>query len=122
MKMKDLAIDQHNILVDLNQAQDDFEALFGAVQECVHQTAVNKGQWRGVKAKDVLLHVHSEVSELWREIEAETQESETISGFSKREEEAADIVLMIMSLSEQVLWRLGEAIVAKAKYNLKRER
>lgn len=111
-----------NILRSLMYGQEDFESAFDDVQECVYQTAVLKGQWKDKTYSEVMLHVYSEVAELWAEIDACNGDSETIPGYSKREEEAADVVLMIMSLAKRVDWRLGEAIVAKAKYNLTRER
>ena len=108
-----------NVELALMHCEELFEIYFKTVQECVHQTAEDKGQWEGAMPSDVLLHIHDEVSELWKEI-GNVDLSESIPDFSKREEEAADGVLMYMSLAEELGLDLAGAIVAKAKYNLTR--
>jgi len=114
MKMKNKAIDQHNVLMALNYVQEEFEASFGAVQECVHKTAVDRGQWEEViSVNDVISHIHAEVSEMYTEIMKGNDDAALT--------ECADIVLMCMSLAEEKKWDLAEAIITKAKYNVTRD-
>jgi len=107
----------------LMHVEELFEMYFGKVQECVHQTAEDKGQWdEVVSVNEVIAHLHCEASELYKAINNGEMPSRNIPGFSHREEEAADVNLLLMSISEQLGWNLAGAIVAKAKYNIARDR
>ena len=102
---------------------EHFERGFNAVQEFVHKTATEQGLWRDiVSIHDVVAHVHCEVSELFKAIQNGCEVSRNIPPFSHRAEEAADIVLLLMSMSKELEWDLAGAIVAKAKFNVTRER
>jgi len=112
-----------NVELELMRVEELFEIYFKTVQECAHQTAEDKGQWADVVSiHDVIAHVHCEVSELFKAINNGGLVSRNIPCFTHREEEAADVILLIMSMAEQLDWDLAGAIVAKAKYNLTRDR
>ena len=65
-----------------------------------------------------LMMITREVSELAEEErDADSGESPKIPGFSKREEEAADILIRLLSYCGARKYRLAEAAVAKHKYN-----
>ena len=66
----------------------------------------------------VLMMITREVSELAEEErDADSGESTKIPGFSKREEEAADILIRLLSYCGARKYRLAEATIAKHKYN-----
>ena len=65
-----------------------------------------------------LMMITREVSELAEEErDADSGESTNIPGFSKREEEAADILIRLLSYCGARKYRLAEAVIAKHKYN-----
>jgi hypothetical protein len=65
--------------------------------------------------------IHGEVSELWEAFRREDKPSSKIPGFTKREEEAADIVLRTIGVAEARGFRIAEAITAKLQYNYTRD-
>ena len=102
-----------NVELELMHVEELFEHYFKIVQECVHQTAEDKGQWdEVVSVNEVISHIHAEVSELYTELSRGNDEAART--------ECADVILMCMSLAEQKKWDLGEAVIEKAKYNLVR--
>ena len=110
-------------LTAINYSADDFEVAFENIQQAVHKTAEEKGQWKDiVSIHDVVAHIHCEVSELFKAINNGDAISHNIPPFKHREEEAADVILLLMSLAEQLEWDLGGAIIEKAKYNINRDR
>lgn len=65
--------------------------------------------------------MHAELSEALEALRLGNPQSEKIPEFTNLEEELADVVLRIMNFSGQLKLRVAEAIVAKDKYNSKRE-
>jgi len=68
---------------------------------------------------ELLLFI-SEVIEIFEDERKGITESAKLPGFLAVEEEAADIVLRVLSASAKRGWRLGEAMMAKHAYNLTR--
>lgn len=64
--------------------------------------------------------VHSEASELLEGLRHGNPPSDHIPDFSSSEEEAADIIIRLMSWGQRKGWRLGEAVMAKARFNNQR--
>ena len=60
--------------------------------------------------------LHSEVTEFY---EADGY-SDQVTGFTESEEELADVVLMAMSIAEELQINLSDVIIAKHYYNLGR--
>lgn len=65
--------------------------------------------------------MHSELSEALEGLRHGNPPSDHIPEFSALEEEFADVILRIMHVAEGLNLRLGEAIIAKDEYNMKRE-
>lgn len=94
------------------------------IMQDVHMDATEHGFWP--KGRLELCHerkaawnaLGSEFMELCRS--QAPWESAKIRGFNQCEEEAADVVIMLMSMAQQFGWKLPEAILAKAKYNISR--
>jgi NTP pyrophosphatase (non-canonical NTP hydrolase) len=103
--------------------QEFFVATWRTVAQAAHDNAGDKGFWDGVlNIPAQLAGVHSEVSEILTALEHGDPESKKIPGFKCSEEEAADVVLRIMSIAEGAGWRVAEALVAKMQFNEGRER
>jgi len=68
-----------------------------------------------------LLLIHSEVSEVVESLRHGNPNSDHIPGFSGIEEELADIILRTCSYAYTRNFKLGEAILAKIKFNANRE-
>jgi NTP pyrophosphatase (non-canonical NTP hydrolase) len=103
--------------------QEFFIAAWRTVAQESWDNAGDKGFWDGVlNIPAQLAGVHSEVSEILTALEHGDPESKKIPGFKCSEEEAADVVLRIMSIAEGAGWRVAEALVAKMQFNETRER
>lgn len=127
--------------------REKFVAEFDAMSEAVHESSKSKGWWReedealcalaeaagpygpptlGVFLKKMVTAAkvalcHSELSELLEGDRLVDARSDKIPEFLVVEEEAADVVIRLMDLGRRRGWRVGEAIVAKARYNSGRE-
>lgn len=66
--------------------------------------------------------VHSEASELLEYLRHNNPPDVGVPEFSGAEVEGADVVIRLMSWFHRRKWRLPEALVAKMRFNAKRER
>ncbi|HAR39064.1 MAG TPA: hypothetical protein DCS09_11110 [Porphyromonadaceae bacterium] len=99
-----------------------FIAEFETTAEQVHDTAKSKGWWESDRCDGELIALaHSELSEMLEALRHMNPPSEHIPEFSGAEEEAADVVIRLMDMSQRRGWRLAEAIVAKMRFNAGRE-
>lgn len=89
----------------------------------VYVNACAKGFWdRERHISELLAEIHGEVSEVLEAAKHGNQESEKTPGFSKCEEELADVVIRIMDLAAGRKWDVAGAIIAKIRHNATRER
>jgi len=63
---------------------------------------------------------HSELSEALEGLRAGNPKSDKIPEFNSAEEEYADAIIRILDHCAQRDWRIGEAVVAKIRYNATR--
>lgn len=108
-------------------SKEEQKQIINAVRQLVeesHSNARDKGFHKAdrgaAKVSEMIALIHSEVSEML-EARRDFQESEKIPGFDEMEEEAADVVIRVMDLAGLLGLRLGEAIIAKQKYNRRRQ-
>lgn len=86
--------------------------------------AISKGWLYNGTPEDIAVKIslmHAELSEAIEGLRIGNPPSEKIPEFSQLEEELADVILRIMDGAYQLKLRLGEAIIAKDKYNSNRE-
>lgn len=103
--------------------EDDFVAHWDEVVRQVHANARAKGFWDKERhISELLAEIHGEVSEVLEAAKHGNPESEKTPGFSKCEEELADVVIRIMDLAAGRKWDIAGAIVAKIRHNATRER
>jgi NTP pyrophosphatase (non-canonical NTP hydrolase) len=99
--------------------------LFDSASKEAFKNSRAHGFWDEVPRNkgEMIALIHSEASELLEATRDEVvQESVKIPGFTKVEEELADIVIRVMDFSAGFGQRTGEAILAKMAYNKTRPR
>jgi len=89
------------------------------IQEECYQIAKDKGWYKNsINVGELLSLIYGEVGELLETLrQIEPPQGEHIKEFWGAEEEAADIIIRVLSLGGLRGWRIGEAIVAKMNYN-----
>ncbi len=101
--------------------EEAFVAQWGAMAERAHACSVGHGFWEEDSNDGQLIALmHSELSEALEALRHGDPPSEKIEGFTNAEEEFADRVIRDMDTCAARGYRVGEAILAKHAYNLKR--
>lgn len=107
--------------------ENEFINSFREMSEYIYSYSVAHGFWddeviHSQKRNDgeMISLMHSELSELLEGLREGNPKSNKIPEFSSAEEELADLFIRAMDMSKGRGWRIGEAIVEKMKYNMKR--
>ena len=111
-------LNDEKLLKILGENMSDFTTSFKEVQERMYQISTDHGfveSWEKFGEKIAL--THSELSEALDYVRKGNGASDHIPEFLGVEEEFADTVIRLMSLSEGLGLRLAEAIEAKAEFN-----
>lgn len=118
-------------ILEEQSIQQKFTKLWKFFSYAAWNHAENKGFHRikdeatgGIRSPskvELLGLITSEVGEAIEAVRNHNPASKKIENFSLLEEELADIVIRIFDMEGQCRLRVGEAVVAKMKYNLGRE-
>ncbi len=88
------------------------------IQQAVHETAVVHGWWEAARpAGEVLMLLVTELSEAMEAYRKGNPESDKIPGFSKMEEELADVVIRLLDYAGSEEFDIEGALQAKIAYN-----
>jgi len=91
---------------------------FNEVANYCHTTSKEHGFYEnGFNDGEKIALMHSELSECLEAVRHGDPKSEKVPEFSNAEEELADAVIRIMDYAQAKNLRVGEAVIAKAKYN-----
>ena len=88
------------------------------IQNRVHRIALDHGWWDAPRSiGEVLMLVVTELAEAMEAYREGNPESEKIRGFSRMEEELADVMIRLLDLAENEGFNLEAAVLAKMVYN-----
>lgn len=91
------------------------------IQEQVHRTAIEHGWWDKPRSTgEVLMLMVTEISEAMEAYRSGNGESDKIAGFSKIEEELADVIIRLLDFAGKEGMNIEGALAAKMAYNEKR--
>lgn len=100
-----------------------FRTMFGELQKKIHDTNVERGFWSPPASTEdgtKLALIHAEVSEALEAIRDGNPPDKHVPAMDSVVVELADVVIRVMDLCEYHKWPLAEAILEKAKVNLRR--
>lgn len=84
----------------------------------IYANATAKGFWDSERNEgEIIALIHSELSECLEAIRHDNPPDKHCPEFSSAEVELADAVIRVLDYAHAKKWRLGEAIIAKMKYN-----
>lgn len=96
--------------------------LLNVLKNKIHQTAIEKGWWEDPRPDaELIALMHSELSEALEALRAGNPADDKISWFTGVEAELADCVIRIFDAAAGKGWNVTGAILAKMKFNEKRE-
>jgi len=108
---------------ELAKLESAFMEAFDDYSRYVHAKMKQNGFWpkAGRSFKELLLLLHTEISEAAEGLRHGNQPSEHIPAYNAIEEELADLVIRVMDTGEGKELRLAQAIVVKMRFNQTRE-
>jgi len=90
----------------------------GKLQEEVHRIAIEHGWWDKERSiGEALMLIVTELSEAMEAYRIGNPESDKIPGFSRLEEELADVIIRVLDLAGGIGLDIEGAISAKMGYN-----
>lgn len=88
------------------------------IQDTIHRTAVEHGWWESPRSTgEVLMLMVTELAEAMEAYREGNPESEDIPGFSRMEEELADVVIRLLDFAGGTGLDIEGALQAKMAYN-----
>ena len=91
------------------------------IQEAVHRTAVEHGWWEAPRSTgEALMLMVTELAEAMEAYRIGNPSSDQIPGFSKIEEELADVVIRLLDFAGGSGFDVDGAVAAKMAYNEQR--
>ena len=88
------------------------------IQDTIHRTAVEHGWWESRRSTgEVLMLIVTELSEAMEAYRIGNPESEKIPGFTKMEEELADVIIRLLDFAGGMGLDIDGALRAKMAYN-----